>query len=164
MRFLKTTLLTILLAIVACTSYESADEIWKATQSAIAVRDYIKSVKLLTMLVEDYPDAALAPQAQIKIGDIYMNNTHELEKALVAYQKAVDDYPDDESGVKALFMIGFVNANYLQDMEAAQKAYNAFIEKYPNHELVPSVQFELDNLGKSLDDIDVITGEMKHGE
>ncbi len=164
MRFLKPTLLTLLLAIVACTSYNSAEEIWKATQSAIAGRDYIKSIKLLTMLVEDYPDDPLAPQAQMKIGEIYMNNTHELEKSLAAYQVAADNYADNEAGVKALFMIGFVNANYLQDIEAARKAYSAFIEKYPNHELVPSVQFELDNLGKPLDEINVMTGEMYNGE
>lgn len=164
MRFLKPTLLTILLAIVACTSYESAEEIWKATQSAIAGRDYIKSIKLLTMLVEDFPDDPLAPKAQMKIGEIYMNNTHELEKSLVAYQMAADNYSDNESGVTALFMVGFVNANYLQDMDAARKAYKAFIEKYPNHELVPSVQFELDNLGKSFDEIDVMTGEMQDGQ
>ena len=50
-------------------------------------------------------------------------------------------------------MIGYIYANVLDDSENAQVEYNLFLQKYPDHELTPSVKFELDFLGKDINDI-----------
>jgi TolA-binding protein len=85
-----------------------------------------------------------------------MNNMNKIDHSLKAYGEAAKDYPNTEEGAKALFMVGFVNANHLQDLDAAQDAYLDFIHRYPNHELIPSVKFELDNLGRSIDEIEAL--------
>jgi len=58
---------------------------------------------------------------------------------------------------KAQFMVGYIYANPqfgdVQDLEKAKNSYEVFLKKYPNHELAPSVQFEMDNLGKDINEI-----------
>ena len=34
--------------------------------------------------------------------------------------------------------------------------YKNFLDRFPDHELAPSVQFELDHLGKDINEIDVL--------
>jgi len=50
-------------------------------------------------------------------------------------------------------MIGYIFANIINDLESAKIELDNFIKQYPTHELVPSVKFELEYLGKSLDEI-----------
>jgi len=42
------------------------------------------------------------------------------------------------------------------DLEKASSYYNLFLEKFPDHELTPSVQFEIDNLGRDINEIPVL--------
>jgi len=147
-----------MLIVVACGVRKTAEELWSSSEREINARQYHKAIKALGTIVRTYPDHPLAPEAQFKIGDIYMNNTNDLHKSLAAYQETNTRYPQTDAGVKALFMIGFVNANHLVDYEAARQAYTDFLNRYPNHELTPSVKFEMENLGKPVEDIDALKG------
>lgn len=144
--------------IVSCGVKQSTDELWRTAERNIQERNYKAAVKSLRKLVKAYPDDVLAARAQFRIGDIYMNSTNDIARSLKEFERTIANYPDTEEAVKALFMIGFVNANFLNDYEVARKAYGDFIEMYPNHELVHSVKFELENLGKAIDDLDVLKG------
>jgi hypothetical protein len=65
----------------------------------------------------------------------------------------VKEYPESKYGPQAQFMIGFVYANNQVDTSKAREAYNLFLEKYGDHELAASVKWELENLGKDINDI-----------
>jgi TolA-binding protein len=149
---------SILLLIVACGVSKTAEELWQASEKGVNTKKYHKAVKSLETLVTTYPDHSLAPRAQFQIGDIYMNNMDDIAGSLAAYKMTTELYPNSDEGVKALFMVGFVNANHLEDYEAAKRAYTEFMLRYPNHELIPSVRFELDNLGKPVEEIDELKG------
>ena len=69
------------------------------------------------------------------------------------FQKIVDDYPEGAYSAKALFMVGFVNANYLKNYNKAEKYYKEFLSKYPENELADDAQYELDHLGKDINEI-----------
>lgn len=155
---LRTIYLSVLLIFVACGVRQTAEELWSTSEKELNVRQYRKAIKALKTLVEAYPEHSLAPQAQFRIGDIYMNNTNDIHKSLGAYQETNTRYPETDEGVKSLFMIGFVNANHLENYEAARQAYVDFLNRYPNHELIPSVKFELENLGKPVEEIDALKG------
>ena len=47
-------------------------------------------------------------------------------------------------------------ANILNDNSQAELNYKNFLDRFPDHELAPSVQFELDHLGKDINEIDVL--------
>ena len=75
------------------------------------------------------------------------------------FQKILDEYPEGEFSSKALFMIGFVNANYLKNYDKAQQYYTDFLQKYPNHDLSDDAKYELENLGKDINDLPFLKGE-----
>ena len=41
----------------------------------------------------------------------------------------------------------------INDEKSAKVEYQQFLKKFPNHELAPSVKFEIDYLGKSIEEI-----------
>ena len=50
-------------------------------------------------------------------------------------------------------MAGFILANELKEFKEAGKMYNLYIQKYPNGELADDAKIELQNLGKSPEEI-----------
>ena len=48
------------------------------------------------------------------------------------------------------------NDDILSDNHKAELNYTIFLDRFPEHELAPSVQFELDYLGKDINEIDVL--------
>jgi len=75
------------------------------------------------------------------------------------FQKILDEYPEGEFSSKALFMVGFVNANYLKNYDKAQQYYSKFLQKYPDHDLADDAKYELENLGKDINDLPFLKGE-----
>ncbi|MDZ7262494.1 MAG: tetratricopeptide repeat protein, partial [candidate division KSB1 bacterium] len=61
----------------------------------------------------------------------------------------------------AQFMIGYLYANEIKDLDKARSAYQVFLEKYPENELVPSVKWELDHLGKDISEIEFLVDTTK---
>jgi TolA-binding protein len=60
-------------------------------------------------------------------------------------------------------MAGYTLANIMGEYDRAKAEYEKFIRDYPKHSLSESVQFELRNLGKELDEIEELKGIMKSG-
>jgi TolA-binding protein len=121
-----------------------------------------ESLEILQYVVDAYSDQDLAPRAQYLIGDIYINDLRDFQQAIEAYRKVITNFPGSQKEAHARFMIGYIYANVLNDLEKAREEYQAFLTQYPDHELAPSVKFELDNLGKDINEIPVlkhITGE-----
>ncbi len=83
----------------------------------------------------------------------------EWSEAEMYFQKILDKYPNGMFSSKALFMVGFVNANYLQNYEKAGQYYSDFLKKYPDHDLADDAQYELENLGKDINDLPFLKGE-----
>lgn len=148
----------LLLIVTACGVNKTAEELWASSEQSLKARKYKRAIKSLESLVTAYPDHVLTPRAKLQIGDIYMNSMNDIEQSLEAYGEAAENHPNTEEGAKALFMVGFVNANHLEDLEAAQNAYQDFLYRYPSHELIPSVMFELQNLGREIDEIEALQG------
>jgi len=104
-------------------------------------------------LGETYPTSQLAPEALYKAGLIYANALQSYEKGVGLLEKVVEKYPDSKNAAQCSFMIGFIYANSVNDTSKARQAYKQFLEKYPDNELVPSVKWELDHLGKDISEI-----------
>ncbi|GAB4380147.1 MAG: hypothetical protein Kow0042_30050 [Calditrichia bacterium] len=77
----------------------------------------------------------------------------EWSEAELNFQKVLDEYPQGEYASKALFMVGFINANYLKNYEKARKYYTEFLNKYPDHDLADDAKYEINNLGKNVDEL-----------
>ena len=82
-----------------------------------------------------------------------MNDLRDFDNALIQYGLVIDNYSNSKEESLAQFMIGYIYANILNDFEKARVEYSKFISRFPNHELTPSVKFEVENLGKDINDI-----------
>jgi len=85
--------------------------------------------------------------------EAYTKNNFKL--AIQDFQKLINNYPQGKHTAEAAFMLGFINANDLKDFEAAKKYYTEFIKKYPKHELADDAQYELQTLGKDINDLPI---------
>jgi tetratricopeptide (TPR) repeat protein len=75
------------------------------------------------------------------------------KECLGIYERILKDYPTYSKAAQCLFLIGFTYDNDMKDLEKAKASYLEFLKKYPKHELADDVQFSIDHLGKSPDDI-----------
>ena len=116
----------------------------------------MESINNLDYLVKNFPKHELASKAQYMVGDIYMNDLKDFEKALTEYKVVLSNYDGSKEEPLAEFMIGYIYANVLKDFKQASKTYQNFLKRFPNHELAPSIKFELDFIGKNINEIPAI--------
>lgn len=74
--------------------------------------------------------------------------------AIDCYQEIVKRFPKSQQAPQCQFMVGYLYANHLKNIEQAQIAYRTFIRNYPEHELIKDAQWELDHLGKDVNEIE----------
>lgn len=77
------------------------------------------------------------------------------EEAINNFKLIIDNYPKGKRSAEASFMLGFINANDLENFEDAEKYYKAFLEKYPQHDLADDAQYELNTLGKDINELPI---------
>jgi outer membrane protein assembly factor BamD (BamD/ComL family) len=82
-------------------------------------------------------------------------NKEDYETSIKNFEYIIKYYPEGERASEALFMLGYINANNTMDLKKAEKYYKEFIEKYPDDELTDDAQYELKNLGKSVDELPI---------
>jgi len=112
-----------------------------------------ESVEHLMYMTEKYSQHELTPKAQYMLGDLYMNDFRDFTTAIQEYRKVIENYAGSFQEAHALFMIGYIYANVVNDPKSAEIEYNTFLEKFPTHELAPSVKFEIEFLGKGINEI-----------
>ncbi len=151
--------LSLIFTFTACSTdkdkemFEAASEMYKANNYTAAVTEYEK-------LINEYPSSEYVEDSYFALAGIYqmgkipnLSHADAAKKAVDYYQKFYAQFANSENAPKALFMIGFMRANDLNDYDSARISYNEFLKKYPEHELAPSVKMELDNLGKTPEQI-----------
>jgi len=144
----------VLLALGTCDkATKSADEYWKSGSALYDVENFKGAIKEYKSLCKFYPKDDYAIKAAFSIAEITKNNLKDYSNAIKLYQQIEVKYPLSEKSPNALFMIGYIYANELNDHGKAKKAYKYFIDKYPDHVLVSSAQWEIDNMGKTLEEL-----------
>ena len=112
-----------------------------------------EAVDHLMYMTKKYSQHELTPKGQYMLGDIYMNDFRDFTTAIQEYRKVVEKYGGSPQEPHALFMIGYIYANVVNDSKSAEIEYKEFLKRFPNHELSPSVKFEIEFLGKSINEI-----------
>ena len=143
--------------ITGCGNNQTADELFSGAENARNEKDIKRALSNLDLLLKKYPNHILAAKTQYLIGDIYMNDLRDFDSAIAAYVNVVNNFSGTNQEAQAQFMIGYIYANILSDdLKKAELNYKIFLDRFPDHELAPSVQFELDYLGKDINEIDVL--------
>ncbi len=108
----------------------------------------VKTIEAYSAFVAAYPEDSLTPEYLFKKADLF-RSLKDAGKSIETYNAIIEKYPDYKKAPYCLFLKGFIYENELNNTAKAKESYEAFLVKYPNHELADDVQFSLNNLGKS---------------
>jgi TolA-binding protein len=145
------TILFTSLTLISCGMNE--DELSRAGQAAYEGQDYEQAIRHFEELIDRFPDGKNTEQALFLLATIYSDNVQNHRMGIATYRRLRELFPNGEKAPAALFLIGFVYNNHLNLYDSAKIVYEEFLMKYPNHDMAVSAQFELDNLGRSTDDL-----------
>lgn len=163
---MKKQLFTLLLATVlifSCSDNRTAEDMFQDGNELYKEQKVTRALKTYDKLTNMYPDDDLAVKALYRMAEIYAGDLQEFETCVDNYTYIADEYPSHPDAPKARFMAGYTLANIMGEYDRAKAEYQKFIRDYPKHSLAESVQFELRNLGKELDEIEELKGIMKSG-
>jgi outer membrane protein assembly factor BamD (BamD/ComL family) len=161
---MKKQLLVLLLAaflVFSCSDNRTADQMFQDGTELYKQEKVNRTIKTFEKLTNTYPDDPTTVKALYRLAEIYAGDLQDFESCIEKYDFIADEYPSHPDAPKARFMAGYTLANIMNDYPRAKVEYEKFVRDYPTHPLVESVQFELRNLGKSLDQIDELKGIMK---
>jgi len=111
------------------------------------------AIELYERVVEDHPDNPLAELALFRKAELHNNGLRNFPDAIGTFRRYLAMYPNTPQAPVSLFMMGFLYANELRQLDSAAAVYRRFLASYPEHELSGSARAELDNLGKSPEEI-----------
>lgn len=131
----------------------SAEEYFAKAQQAQTAQEFQQAMDLYEKVISEHPEDPAAGDAMFMIATILNNDLHDYDAAVDAYKRYVGNHPEGKETAIAMFLIGYLYNNELQNFDSASVAYRRFLEKFPNHEMSQAAQFELDNLGKSPEEL-----------
>ena len=107
-----------------------------------------KHYDLCIIVLEEFAkmNEEYSSNAQYIIGDIYLNDYRDFDKAINSYIKVVKKFPGSFEAPDAQFMIAYIYENIFKDILKAKIEYETFLKTYPKHKLIPSVEFCLKNI------------------
>ena len=133
------------------------DQLYAEIAKHEAREKFENAVIFYNALLERFPKDEKRDEVLQKLGLVYLNHEGQYQKAVEAYERLLEEYPASAGAAQAQFMIGYIYANHLKELDKARAAYNTFKEKYPQHELMTSVNWELEHLGQDISSIDIFT-------
>jgi tetratricopeptide (TPR) repeat protein len=78
--------------------------------------------------------------------------------AISVYEEFLEKYPKHEKAPDVKFLIAFTYHNSLKEEDIAKKHYAEFIKMYPDSPLRISAEFEMENIGKDIENLDMFKG------
>ncbi len=152
MKFVVYIVPCVILFLIGCAKM-TEDELWQKVEQSRASGNLDSTIQMCQATIKDYPQGKNASAALYMIAETYQNGKHDYRAAVNYYSAFVKQYPDLNSTPVAMFITAFIYNNNLQMFDSARVAYQNFITRFPNHELAASAKFEIDNLGKTPDEI-----------
>lgn len=162
------TLFVLLIFVLACSSnsqkqkqIEAINQLEKilfndevVSQTKLAKRSDMEQLRTYyTQFLQDHPSDTISARFLYNWAMMEADYFKQFEESATLLERFQREFPKHDLAAKALFLQAFTYAEYVKDYSKAELAYKAFIQRYPEHELVPSIQFELQNLGKSPEEL-----------
>ena len=130
-----------------------AEEYLKKAQEAEKGGLWSVAIENYQDLVKNHPGSVLAENELFTIAAIEHNNLQDFQAAVNGYKLYLQKFPEGKKASVAMFLTAFLYNNELKNLDSAKVFYQRFLATYPKDEMAASAQFELNNLGKSPDEI-----------
>jgi tetratricopeptide (TPR) repeat protein len=102
--------------------------------------------------IKHFPADSVCPMYLMRSGDFNraIGNT---DKSLECFHRVYTDYPNYPKANLGLFLEGFTYETDKHDLIKAKELYTAYLAKYPTSKMSKDVQFLLNHLGKTPEQI-----------
>ncbi len=152
-------LLLLTVFVVACNTNKDRDTFNEA-EKKFGEKKYSEALADYKLVIDEYSSSDYAAKSLLKVGSMYqmflvqnVSNEESNIKAVEFYRELYNNFPNSVDAPKALFMSGFILANNLNKLDEAKITYQTFLDKYSQNELAAQVKMELENLGKTPEEI-----------
>lgn len=152
-------LLLLTVFVVACNTNKDRDTFNEA-EKKFGEKKYSEALTDYKLVIDEYSSSDYAAKSLLKVGSMYqmflvqnVSNEESNKKAVEFYRELYNNFPNSVDAPKALFMSGFILANNLNKLDEAKITYQTFLDKYSQNELAAQVKMELENLGKTPEEI-----------
>ncbi len=115
----------------------------------IAAMQYVDACEAYALA---YPNAPNTADNLFKAAEV-AKSIRTFPKSLTLYDWILDKYPGYEKAPTSLFLKGFIIENNVGDEKKAREIYDDFLARYPQHDLADDVEFLIENLGKTDEEI-----------
>lgn len=139
--------------LAACSSGSDSGELMSKARGLEEEENPADALLLYEQISRDYPDAPEAPEALFRSAALYYNHEKDILKAATTYELVCDKYPESPFAHQGLFFAAFTYANELGNLQRAREAYERYLADYPDSSMATTARFELDNLGKSPEEL-----------
>jgi len=150
-------LVIVLVTTIGCGKRLSETELYNKAKLYEQNEEFKKAAQTYVELAKRFPNGKHAAEALFHGAIIYANQLKDYDQSVQLHEKLYKAYSESQYAPQALFMIGFTYANNVKDCEKAKKYYHEFLKKFPKNELVASVKWELENLGKDINELDFLS-------
>ncbi len=114
-----------------------------------AAMEYVDACEAFAL---GYPDSPQTAENLFKSAEV-AKSIRTFGKSLSLYDWILERYPNYEKAPTAMFLKAFIIENNMKDDAKAKEIYNQFIKTYPDHDLADDVEFLLENIGKTDEEI-----------
>ena len=139
--------------LLASCSGKNARDLYADARAAEDSGNVFLALEKFEELVQDYPAEAVAETAIYRLVMIRSGTPGDKGPAVEAQTRFLRLYPNSLEAPKVTFMLAFLYNNEMMQIDSAKKYYELFLALYPAHELAPSAKFELETLGKGLEEL-----------
>lgn len=122
----------------------SADVLYATGKRAFDARDYAEAAQYFQGLLQRYPDAPQADNAQFWLGEI-LYQQRDFEQAILAYQQVIESYPTGNKVAASLLKQGFAFSS-LGDRDNARLILQDLMDRFPHTSEARIAEQKLENL------------------
>ena len=160
MRILNYLMFAIILVTFTFCGGSSDKDLFEEANGLITDKKYDEALVIFEEIIEGNKESDFTPKALFECAKLYQGQVlksvgpqESLKKSVEVYKNIFENYPNYEEAGNSLFMAGFILANELKNFDAAKQTYELYLEKYPTGDLADDAKVELENLGKTPEEI-----------
>ncbi|KAA3617824.1 MAG: outer membrane protein assembly factor BamD [Calditrichaeota bacterium] len=114
---------------------------------------YLLSLTALALIIFACSSKLTEQEYYNKAKEAY--SAQKFDIAVNNFKAIAENYQQGKHHSESLFMLGFIYANDLKNLDEAKKYYTEFVTKYPKHDLADDAKYEIETLGKDINELPI---------
>ena len=136
--FLITACLIVVFSQVGCLSTNEMD----TAEKLVEMKDYRGAIEAYQGVVEAKPGTAIAREAQLAIGEIYLERMDQPAQGIMSYETIIADAPESDDAAEAHYRLG-MHYYRQKEYDKAQTQFDTIVNQYSHLEISHDAQLML---------------------